>query len=1059
MYQTNQSKRALLLGAASVLAIGVAAPAMAQDSSVETVVVTGSRIPQTGLYSSSPVTVVGQQEFKQSGTTNVVDLLNSLPSVFVDQSGSFDNGASGTATIDLRGLGANRTLVLVDGSRLMPGDALDPVADVNIIPAALVDHVEVLTGGASAVYGSDAVAGVVNFILRKDFEGVELTGQYGFNQHDNDNGYARGIFNSADFPQLGTGGFATGLSQTAPTGSIIDGQNENLSMLMGVNSADGKGNITVYAGFQHQQAVGQGARDWSACQLFQGGPKGRICGGSQTYGYVESLDNYFFQGSGSPASVGYFNAGNGKKGGGSFIPYTGAPNQYFNFAHYQFLERPDVRYNAGFEAHYDVSKALTVYSDLMFMNDQTTGQLGPSGIFYGTGPVSGAYSVNCTNPYLSAQENQAACGGLPGDNLITTGATEAALGHPYWDGMGNGVIIPAGLTAPIGSPGNAALLLARRNVEGGPRTYSLHHEAYRIKIGAKGDLGGGWSYDVYGQLGQTNIDESDGGQLLLSNVINALQVDPITGNCISGANGCVGLDVFGGFGAPSKAALSYVTSPSTVKGSTQELVVSGAVTGDLGEWGVRSPWAKDPVALSFGSEYRQESLSFLPDLANQQGLLIGGSATPPISGSYNVKEGFTEVQIPVVEGVPYVEDLTLKGGYRYSSYSLSGSASTFKGEFNYQPVDDVKFRGTYERAVRAPNINELFAPAALGLFTANDPCSKNGVPDATVAHNCATAPGRANVPAGVVGSGLLNCPSSQCVQYAGGNTALKPEIADTRTLGIVFTPSFFDGFTLTVDYFNIHLKDAIQPIAPTTILSGCYGDQATAASQAAFCPYVFRTAGTHSIAINTTSTSTSGYIQAINTNTGGEDTKGLDFESHYTADLDDWGAKGMGSLNFSFVGTWLQGLETIPVSNLTYDTGSKAGTIQRFNCAGLYGDTCGTPNPRWRHKLRVTWESPWDVSLSLDWRHDAHVSLDTNTGQPLLANGHDGVDANMSSMDWFDLSASWTVREGVDLTAGVDNVFDKDPPLTTVDPSATNTYPGAYDTLGRYFFMQATVKL
>jgi outer membrane receptor protein involved in Fe transport len=1034
-------RSALLLGAASAAVISLSAPAFGQEST-ETVVVTGSRIPQQGLYSSSPVTSVGQQEFKLEGTTNVVDMLNSLPSVTIDQSSSFDNGATGTATVNLRDLGTVRTLVLVDGSRLMPGDPQDPVADLNTVPAALVDHVEVLTGGASAVYGSDAVAGVVNFIMRKDFEGVEFNGQYGFNQHDNSSAYAEGLFNSAGFTNP-----LTGAGYSAPTGSIIDGQNHEFSIVMGTNSADGKGNVTGWMGYQDQMGVTQGARDTSACTLAEHTSTSRICSGSVTFGYYVDLDSAV---AGSGTQYSFFNTGTGAVGSGKFAGFTGAPNEYFNFAKYQLLERPDTRYNGGFNAHYEVNKQFDVYSSFMFTDDKTTAQLGPSGIFYGTGPVSGAYNVNCTNPYLTAQEAATVCGQItPGAPYAGGGTYFAHYGPlgPFGNGYDVGNNGAANLT-----PGQAAILIARRNVEGNPRTYTREHESYRLKVGAKGDLGNDWSYDAYAQLGVTSFNEADGGQLLKSNVINALQATSTSACSNSLATGCVPLDVFDGFGGITPAMEKYITAPSLTQGYTKEEVISGSITGDFGAWGGQSPWAKNPIGVSIGSEYREESLGITPDVAGQQGLLIGGSESPPISGRYDVAEAFTELRVPLVQNMPFVEDFSLKGAYRYSSYNLAGKTDTYEYGAEWQPIDDVRFRASYNRAVRAPNVLELFTPQILGLFTANDPCSPKGFPSATVIHNCETAPGKANVPASAIGSVLLNCPASQCVALLGGNPTLKPELSDTRTLGAVFTPTFLDGFTATVDYFDIHITKTISSIPESTVFAQCYGPSATAGSQAQFCPLVHRTPSTHSIAINSNVPATSGYVAAGQNNTGGEGTRGFDFEANYLFDLDNVNVSNAGSLSFNLIGTLLDSLNHTPIEGLP--------APNKYDCAGLYGNTCGNPTPKWRHKLRATWQSPWDFSLSVDWRYFGLVSLDSNQkSQKLLYNGKiDHVDAQIPAMSWFDLVGDWTVREGVDLRAGVNNVFDQAAPITAKNPSASNTYPGVYDTLGRYMFASVTIK-
>jgi iron complex outermembrane recepter protein len=1038
VYKTNLNTRslrsALLLGATSAVAMSLTAPALAQDQgATETVVVTGSRIPQQGLYASSPVTSVGQGEIKLEGTTDIETLLDNLPSVFVSQNSTSNNGSSGTSTINLRDLGAARTLVLIDGTRLMPGDPTLPAADVNTIPTALVDHVEVLTGGASAVYGSDAVAGVVNFIMRKDFEGVELDGQYTVDEHSNDNSYAQGLYNAAGFTNPLTGAPVPG----AP-GVVWDGASEDATVLVGTNTGDGKGNVTAYMGYRNSAPVLEASRDYSACTLADASATSRVCAGSANYSLYVSLDNALTPHSTQPVT--FFGTGNGSVGSGKLVPFIpGQANEYFNYGGLNYLQRNDLRYNGGFFAHYEVHKSLDIYTSFMFTDDKSTAQLAPSAVFYGDGPISGAQDVNCTNPYLTAQENQALCGGTPGDVLIATGPTEAALGHPYYNGAGN-------LT-----PGQATVLIGRRDIEGGDRTYSTEHESYRMKLGSKGDLGDGWTYDVYGQFGYTSFNEDDGGQFSKARVENALNVDPITGQCTGGQTGCVGLDIFNGFGGITPSMLGYVEVPGLLEGFTQEQILSGSITGDLGQYGIQSPWAKSPVAISLGGEYRSETLGLTPDLEESSGDLEGGGAVPAEHGSFNVTEGFTEVQVPVIEGMPFVQDFSLNGGYRYSSYNIAGSTVAYKYGAEWQPIDDFRIRGSFERAVRAPNILELFSPDTLGLFSGQDPCSAKGIAQAgsaagTVTANCESAPGSAKVSSTYVGSLLLNCISSQCSGTGGGSTTLKPEISNTHTLGLVFTPTFFDGFTATVDYFDIQVANAIGVIPPTATLAECYGPSATHASQVEFCPLVERNeSGIPSI------NGSSGSVFETNINTGSLGTKGFDFEGNYNVDLASWGAKDSGSLSFNLIGTLLNNLTTEPYAG--------AGT---YDCAGLYGLTCGTPSPRWRHKLRVTWTSPWDFSLSLAWRYFGQVGLDSNTSQALLTNGSDNVvEGKLPAYNWFDLAGEWNVAEGVSLRAGINNLFDREPPITAIQPLPEgngNTFPGTYDPFGRVIFIGGTIK-
>lgn len=1026
MFQIKLSRHnlrsALLLGAASSAAIALTLPALAQEQSVETVVVTGSRIPQTGLYASSPVTAVGQQELKLEGTTSVETLLNNLPGVFAEFGQDVSNGSTGTATVNLRGLGSQRTLVLVNGTRLMPGDPSLPVADLNQIPAALVDHVEVLTGGASAVYGSDAEAGVVNFVMRKDFEGVEVDGQYTINQAGN-NGTRNGVsYSTLD----ATAGFAS-----APK-DWWGGDSRDATLILGTNTADGKGNVTAYVGYRNSQPVLEAKRDFSACSLTTDFTTNLHCAGSSNYNRFISLDDAY-----AGINYDFFEQGNGTRGSGTFVPYHNpdgsTPTDHtFNYGALNYLQRPDERYEGGYFAHYQINKAIDVYSTFMFSDDHTLAQIAPSGLFLGTGRISGAFvNINCANPLITGNEAADLCGNN----------AQAGLGNPC---------TPIGNTGNCNlTPGQALLEIGRRDLEGGNRVDDLRHTAYRMNVGVRGDLGSGWSYDVYGQYGLTLLSETYDNEFSVGRVQNALEVDPATGKCFSAepdANGftadptCVPLDIFNGFGAITPAQLNYVKAQGFKEGLTQEQIVSGAMTGDLGAWGFQSPWAKSPVAVSFGGEYRQEMLELktsrdfqINDLYGQ-----GGASLPvPLSG-FDVAEGFGEVRIPLVQGMPFFQDLSINGGYRYSDYNTSGGVSSYKIGAEWQPIDDFRVRSSYQRAVRAPNVLELFTPLNSVLFGGNDPCLTQ------TTGQCATVKN--------AGKGILDCPASQCNQQTGGNINVNPETSITKSVGIVFTPTFFDGFNATIDFFDIKVNHFIGTVDPNVTLAECYGPGATAATIAFFCPLVNRNQFGQLYA--------GGFVSAQTTNTGFLSTRGLDFEANYQVDLADWSMSGYGSLGFNFVGTWLDTLKTNPLPGI--------GT---FDCSGLFGVVCGTPNPVWRHKLRATWVSPWDMDLSLQWRHLSSVKLDANTSDPLL-NGVCGApcadipDNRISDFDYFDLSGNWTVRQGVEIRAGVDNLFDKNPP--TVDSNALsiagapfgngNTYPGTYDSLGRTIFVGVTLK-
>ncbi|HTW35984.1 MAG TPA: TonB-dependent receptor [Rhizomicrobium sp.] len=1042
MYQANLDKRslrsALLLGAASVAAASLSLPASAQDQSTETVVVTGSRIPQQGLYAPSPVTAVGQQEMKFEGTTGVESLLNNLPSVLADQTSGESNGATGTATVDLRGLGSVRTLVLVNGTRLMPGDPKVPVPDLNEIPAALVDHVEILTGGASAVYGSDAMAGVVNFVMRKDFEGIEFDGQYGIAQADNTNAYDRSVVAAAG-------------DQLAKE-NIWDGANETGTLIMGTNTANGKGNVTAYIGYQNTEPVLAGARDYAACSFiggFTSSGAAHVCGGSSTYNRQLSIDaadyNHanqigtnpttgapIYAAGFTPVADSFFETGTGAVGSGMFVPYTGAADQHYNYGATNYLQRPDTRYTGGFFAHYEVNKELDIYTSFMFTDDKTTAQIAARGLFFGEGAVSGSsWLVNCSNPLMTAQENQLLCGTVPGYAFVPA-AGYAAGG--YYNGAGNN------------TPGDASLEIGRRAIEGGPLITELEHTSYRMQVGARGDLGDGWTYDAYGQFSESIFNETDLGFFSTKNAANALQaVYNPSGQivCASGAAGCVPLDVFNGIGSITPQQLSYVKVPGLQNGYTEEQILSADITGDLGEYGIQSPWAKSPVAVSFGTEYRAEYLELQPDEEYISGDLngAGGATLPTPRSGFNVVEGFSEVKIPLVQEMPWVEDFSFNGGYRYSSYSDAGSVSAYKYGLEYQPIDDFRVRASYERAVRAPTVLEAFSPNNIELASAQDPCASPNW--ATTAPGCASVTNRGN-------SVILSCPSNQCNQLVGGNPNLRPEIGDTRTIGIVATPTFLDGFTATIDYFNIDVSQAISSIPAGVSLTECYVQQV-----ASYCNLVHRNSLGQLLGND-------GYVVSTNQNTGFLHTKGIDFEANYNVSLDDIPmTAGYGALQFAFIGTWEQDYEV----EITAAQGS-------YSCDGLFGVTCGFPRPKWRHRLRVTWETPWDVDFSANWRYMSSVKFDADQVHvPQLAvygtsvNGGPPVPADATINDyWYlDLAADWNVRTGVDLHAGVNNVFDRLPPQLDsfsypVGVGNDNTFPGTYDTLGRTMFIGVTIK-
>lgn len=978
-------RRTLVMSAVATAGI-TSMQAQAQDQAqqeVQTVTVTGSRIPQPTLTSISPVTAVNAAEIKESGATRTEDLINNLPQVAADFGGNVSNGATGASTVSLRGLGANRTLVLVNGRRLMPGDPTqngNAAPDLNQIPAALVERVEVLTGGASAVYGADAVAGVVNFVMNDHFEGIRVDAQYSMYSHKNDNGVASKVSDS---------------NFLLPKNNVTDGDGRDFTVVLGGNTADGKGNATAYLGFRKLNTITQAERDFSACS-FGSGDELECAGSSTGASGAGSMTRFITFPNAAGIDANDYTIDNN----GALAPF-GTTDNLYNFAPFNFYQRPDERKTAGLFAHYDVNEHFTAYTELSFMDDRTDAQIAPSGIF-----LSGSI-VNCDNPLLSAEQVQAFC---------------TDMGY--------------------GPTDNANVIIGRRNVEGGGRVADLRHTSYRGLLGAKGAINDAWSYDVYGLYGTTVYNQLYLNELSLRKSANALLVrpDPDTGvpTCEATLSGndpnCVPYNVFAP-NAVTQEALDYIQSPGLQEGDTRELVVSGSVTADLGQYGWRSPWATDGIGFALGAERRTEASELRNDEAFLTGDLAGqGGATLDTNGSYGVTEGFTEIRVPITQDKPFAQSISFEAGYRYSDYSLGFNTDTYKLGLDWAPVEDIRFRGSYQRAVRAPNIQELFRPNVVQLDGNTDPCA-GATPSAT-AEQCALT----GVTPGQYGSILANS-ASQYNGLTGGNPNLDPESADTYSFGFVLTPRVAPNFTMAVDYYDIKIKKFINQLGADAIINNCLSS-----GDPTFCSLISRAPVTGSLWLGT-----SGFIIDTYLNSGSQSTKGIDVDASYRFDI---GAAGR--LGLSFIGTYVDSLETQLLP------GGSA-----YDCVGLYGTVCGVPTPKWRNKMRITWSSPWNLDATLTWRFTDSVDLDHTSSAPDLTGDVPASDAKLGSRSYVDLYASYDlarfggVLSKTQVRLGINNLTDKDPPLVGLDNATNvfasgNTFPQVYDTMGRYLFLGVT---
>src|SRR6185503_5973981 len=551
------------LAASPALSAPAAAPAAATPAAgeVSEIVVTGTRIPTPNLTSVAPVTSVTSADIKAQGVARVEDLISSLPQAFAAQGSMVSNASNGIATVNLRGLGAARTLVLVDGKRVQPGNPTSSTAnavavDLNFIPTALVERVDVLTGGASAVYGADAVAGVVNFIMNRNFEGVRVDAQYSFYQHNQqDPEGVQAVVQAAQNKAAVKSFFQV-------PGDFKGGEGDEETLILGVNAPDGKGNVTAYAFHVNINPILASNYDYTSCDLNSGITFLQAgCGGSGT-AFPTRFGNFIVDPSGP---------------GNTFRARNSATDVY-NFSPTNYLQRPDQRYGFGAFAHYEVNPHFQAYADLMFMEDNSTAQIAPGGIFAQSGPgPGGAFFVNCNNPLISQQE------------LTFSTPTSPAICTP----------------AQVASGAQVPLLIARRNTEGGGRLTIFDHQEQRYVVGLKGQLWGDWVYDGYIQYGKTSLSQEQDSNFLTSRINRALIAvrNPANGQivCQSVLDGsdpaCVPINYFQ-LGSVSAAALNYLQAPTFNGGNIIEQVASMNIVGSLGD-NLKSPWANDKVGISF----------------------------------------------------------------------------------------------------------------------------------------------------------------------------------------------------------------------------------------------------------------------------------------------------------------------------------------------------------------------------------------------------------------------------------------------------------------------------
>jgi outer membrane receptor protein involved in Fe transport len=958
----------------------------ANVSSESEIVVTGTLIRNPNLVSSSPVNVVNEAEITLRAPNNAEELIRRIPGVSPGIGSQVNNGSNGTNSVDLRGLGTQRNLVLLDGNRIVPTLA-NGVVDLNIIPVALISRVDVLTGGASTTYGADAVSGVVNFITNRSFSGIDARAAYKVTE--------RG-----------------------------DGQSHRVDLTLGGNFADDRGNAVISFGYTKVEPVYQ-TRPFA---LFGISPtNGRASGSSRT---------------GTPTTIDF--------GGGNLAQLNPAATAFvpqyegFNFNPYNIFQTPLERKSAYGAVTYDAADGIEVYARGIFSSNEISSIIAPSGIF------GNPLVVNANNPFLTPALR---------DQICTF----------------NGIALGAACTGRTGSTAATGLALPavyRRLVELGPRIGNYQNQVYDARAGVRFDVTQATDLDLSLSYGKSEQVQTNSGYVLNSRVQQALIATSTTACTVTTAS-CVPLNLFGITGSITPAQVAFLQGESTIAIDTQLTQARALYSGDIG---FSAPWASNPVSFALGGEYRRYTYDRNPDARAQDPSELGGAggATLPFTGGYNVKEAYAELIAPIASDRPFFDELTLEAGIRYSDYSIDAAGdrsfdtTTWKVGGTYQPVEGFRIRGNYQRAVRAPNIGELFAPVVTGLTSLQiDPCAGTApVGNATLTAVCIAQ----GAPAASIGT-IPNPVAGQPNGTGGGNPLLNPEKADTFTVGVVVTPrNFLPGFSASLDYYKIVINDAITAPTPSDAISACFPVTATSITNP----------GCLGIRRNPVSGGLSGPTGTIpglplpTRNTGRLETDGFDFTANYDRDL------GPARLGLNFAGNYTRSLKfrTVP------------GSVNR-DCVGFFSPNCGPSLGQLQPKFSFTQRTSLGfgaATLSLLWRHIGKMTYEgladdfaargflpsnrflfvgtvTNQGPARSALAGRSFDFNrIDAYNYFDLNAQFDIERRFQLTLGVQNLFDKQPPIIgspgtgSTTANSGNTFPSTYDTLGRSYSASVRVK-
>lgn len=957
---------ALAFGAVSTML--AASPVLGQEQededngaeNLEKISVTGSRIRSANLNSTSPLQSFDAGDIDASGIANIQELLLDNPtfgSPAISRTNSnFSTASAGIATVDLRNLGTARTLVLMNGRRFVSGQPGEMAVDLNTIPAQFIDRIEILTGGASSVYGSDAVAGVVNLILKDNFEGVEFEGQYGQSAEGDD-------------------------------------EETQFSVTAGVTSGDGKGNLMMHLGYTDQGAVFSRDRERSSVDQIAS-----IFFTDEASDIFEPTRPFFSsfppQGRFDAGGVRFtFDANNNLQEGFSTNGNGTIGPDGFNRNNYRTIAIPTERYLFATKGTYDLSDNHTVFFEGNYAASQTVTELEPfpfaSDDIYADGAVPLEFNINGTilaNPFVP-------------DEILANAV----------DANGDGL--------------RDLDFFAKRLLDVANRGNTADRDTYRFTLGLEGEIFNDWFYDLYYVYGQTKESQVSSGQVNVQNFRFALEAvtdtldldgDGVTNEAIcvdetARSFGCVPINIYG-FNSITPEAAAYVNAPGLLSSFISQEIVGGNISGEVFEL------PAGPIGIAAGFEYREETSRDEFDALQQAGL-NAGNAIPATKGEFDVTEFYLETQIPIIDG------MNAKAAYRASDYSTVGSTSSWNVGFDWQVTDWVRFRVIEAESTRAPNINELFSPPSQTFPTGlNDPCTGVSASDTgTLAERCLADPG---VAANISTNGTFTLNQSDLQGISGfnrGNPNLSEEVGKSTTVGLVFTPQgMLEDFGLTIDYFDIEIEDAIVSTPRQFILDQCYSGDAS------FCQFITRRAAP----LGTNSAGSLEFIDSADSNSGGEMNEGIDLTLTYSGNV------GPGRLNGRLAYTYVIEGGVIPLPGAAEDP---------------YVGEIGASEHRANVNLKYDWDA-WSVSLGATYIGEASIDDQFLAGFDLAPESV-GVDAEI----YVDTQVTYQVTDDISLYAGVDNLFDPEPPaiLTGIPDNSTGTETdaGTYDPVGRRWYM------